>query len=85
MLHYLVPVVRVLIIVIINELVVKFAIGAHMNELGVDKFLLINPCSQAITYQPAFFNSNWGHSTSMLHTSGSLPQSFIHLEPSELG
>ena len=34
-------------------------------------------CSQAIIYRPAFFhsnNSNWGHSTSMLHTEGEVAQ-----------
>ena len=41
--------------------------------MQVDKFYLYQPCSQAIIYRPAFFhsnNSNWSHSTSMLHTSG---------------
>ena len=39
----------------------------------IDKFA----CSQANIYRPHSNNSNWGHSTSMLHTSSEVAQWFI--------
>ena len=56
--------------------------------MQVDKFFTYRPCSQAITYQPAFFIATIqiGVIVQVCYTPlARLPQSFIHLAPSALG